>query len=113
MPDEVRTRIVTEEVRIHTTTAVRHRLAHGGRTAAAGPVLVGERGPPLPDLPAGTNVTPHNRTRQRLDAGRGGVTVGQVVINVEGTLDLADPAAARDVAGALRTAIIDLEDETA
>jgi hypothetical protein len=114
MPTEVRTRIVTENVKIHTTSAVRHRLAHGG-TTHGGPVLVGEDGPEIANLPAGTTVTPATRTRQQLDRrGAGaGITIGQVVVQVDGTLDLTDPAGARDLASALRGAIIDLENETA
>lgn len=75
------------------------RLARGSRSFAGGPALLGEHGPELAMLPAGTRVFGAGRSRQMMDdAGGGGITV---VVNVAGSV-----AAERDLAETIRRELV-------
>jgi len=84
--------------------------ADGGATPAGVNVLVGERGPEVVQLPTRGNVVPNHRLN--IGAG-GGPQVGELHVNITGTMDFSDPNAARRVAVAIREQLVRLEDETA
>jgi len=68
-------------------------LFHTGGTSSGGMAIVGERGPELVNLPAGSKVHSHDTTKSKV----GGSTVNNISVNVNGRLGASDTEL-RDIA---------------
>lgn len=84
--------------------------AHGGRIGGGQNVLVGERGPEVIQLDGarGGNVIP---THGLGGLGGAGIQVNELHVNVEGTMDMTNPAAARTLAERIQQELVRLEAE--
>lgn len=84
--------------------------AHGGRNQLGQPTLVGERGPELVvfDQPSRTLTA----AQTAAGAGQGSGGIGELHVNITGTMDLTDPNTARRVAERIRDELVHLEAET-
>jgi hypothetical protein len=88
----------------------RPRFQHGGRPPVGRDVIVGERGPEVMRFDAPGRIIPNHRLAA--EGGGGGPIVGELHVNVSGSMDMTDPNAARDLAERLRDELVRLEAET-